>query len=144
MADVQSLQSIAETGRLLFSSMLSECLGTINTRGSCLYSAVLLKEMLLNFGGCESVAIRGGDGLSDGGYKDKSGNMHGHYWIEATKAEETFLIDITADQFNDHGCIVTPLSKARDQYIPGNQKLVDAHVLEVMTAMRSASPIARQ
>jgi hypothetical protein len=73
---------------------------------------------------------RGGDGCEDGGYFDANGNGHGHYWLEVSTEHESFIVDLTADQFGDAPVIVAP-AEGNWRYRNGNQQLIDAHFHDI-------------
>jgi len=108
-------------------------------RGACLFACVLLQQSLEQFAEC-TVAIRGGDGESDGGLVDAQGVKQGHYWIEGSTATgDRFLADITADQF--HFELVVLLwqeDAAWERYQAGGQDVVNAHVTEMWGELESA------
>jgi hypothetical protein len=88
-----------------------------------------------------SACVRGGDGDKDGGLKDAAGNLRGHYWVEGTAANgDTFIADITADQFGYPPVVVLSLEEGRSLYVSGDQAVVDAHVAaeEEQIALRAA------
>lgn len=62
-----------------------------------------------------------------GGYVSPGGIWYGHYWVEAQKGYDTFILDITADQFGDQSVVVKPIEEA-PQYVVGNQAIVDAQM----------------
>lgn len=124
-----SLSEIAEEARSIHCRLLTGATGQRTTEGSCFYAAVLLANMLNNFGDGVSAVIRGGDGLGDGGFQDSAGKWHGHYWVEATGPSGVFIVDITADQFWQAPVLVIPIDAAVG-YAPGNQQIVNGHVAE--------------
>lgn len=99
--------------------------------GSCLYAAILLREMVNTHQGRSCAAIRGGDGAGDGGYTDAAGVTHGHYWVEATTVDgEVFVLDVTADQFKGPTHVALQRAWSTKAYHPGNQSIVDQHVAQ--------------
>jgi len=123
-----SLYEIAAQARNIHERLLASSLGHTRTGGSCLYACILLSSMVEQFGSCTTVAIRGGDGKGDGGYRDASGAWHGHYWVEVDQDAGPVVLDITADQFGGSGVVVCLADEAQ-QYVAGDQNIVDAHVV---------------
>jgi len=123
------VSSLAISTRAVFESILTQSLGHQRTSGACLYAAVLCKTLINRFTSYQAT-VRGGDGEADGGlFIGKVG--HGHYWIEARKGEQSFIVDITADQFGLPEVIVAPLQDLPARYVPGDQAAVEAHALEL-------------
>jgi len=84
--------------------------------GSCLFAAYLLKVTLTKFGRCHAT-IRGGDGDLGEGAKGVDGRWHGHYWVEfIDPAGDTFVADITADQFGYECVVLLPLCATGGRY----------------------------
>jgi len=110
-----------------------------NPTGTCLFGCILVAEMFPRAVGRPAV-IRGGDGASDGAYRDELGRSHGHYWCELHTAEgESWIVDITADQF-DAGADRARVWRATDpqsiaHYLPGDRSIVDAHVADFLRSL---------
>ncbi|QIZ23016.1 Hypothetical protein (plasmid) [Pseudomonas putida] len=123
------VSSLASSTLAVFESLLAQSLGHQRTSGACLYAAVLCKTLINRFTSYQAI-VRGGDGEADGGlFIGKVG--HGHYWIEASKAGQAFVVDITGDQFGLPPIVVAPLQDLPARYIPGDQATVDAHAREL-------------
>lgn len=110
--------------------LLETAIQTTETKGTCLYAAILLKNTIERFCNCKNVLIRGGGPESGGGYRDDRGVLRGHYWVEAETADGVFVLDITADQFGGDPCKVLPIAEAGDRYVAGPQALVEDHIHE--------------
>lgn len=118
-------------------SLLSSALHTHDATGSCLHAAILLHSMVTHFCPDATALIRGGNGSDDGYYLDANGRKHGHYWIEISTGRNSFVADITADQFGDDAPILLPVRKAA-QYHAGCQQVVDEHVAGEMHCIQTA------
>lgn len=95
--------------------------------GACLHASWLLKNVLEKFAECKAIIRGGGDG--DGGARDVSGDLQGHYWVEAvTSNGARFVADITADQFGHQPVVILPLNESAGMYHPGDQEAVDEAV----------------
>lgn len=116
--------------RAQFVHILSLSINTSDTKGSCAFACFLAKELMQRFTKFK-IMIRGGDGLGDGGYRAADGNMHGHYWLEVGCTHETYIVDITADQFGSEPVVILPLAAA-NQYINGCQDIVDDHFTDFL------------
>jgi hypothetical protein len=125
---MSDIATVADSARRIFEASLAQCLGHQNTKGTCLFGAVLCAKMLNKFSEATAV-IRGGDGESDGGIFI-GGVGHGHYWVEAKTMDSTFVIDVTGDQFGLDPVVVALTVDCPGTYIPGCQETVDRHVLE--------------
>ena len=114
--------------------MVAAALGAGNVAGTCFYGAVMLQRSVAQFTGFTSEVRGGGDG--DGGYMDCSGRMHGHYWVVAWRTDdsapiarrETWVLDITSDQFGGPAVALLPIEFAEVRYVAGDQRLVDDQV----------------
>ena len=138
-----SLHELAKEARTIFVGIIDASLRRQGTKGSCLYGAILLREMIANFGeGVVSVVIRGGDGRADGGFTDPAGRSYGHYWVEVLNSSGTYIVDITSDQFGGSPYLIVPLSDAGGAYVAGDQALVDTHVSGEIAEMQSAATAA--
>lgn len=127
LADVRDL---TQKNRDLFVTLLSQSIKTEDTVGSCLYAAFMCSTVLGKFTQAE-IAIRGGDGEGDGGlFVDGVG--HGHYWLEADVQGDKYIVDITADQFGLPAVIVERIEVMVQIYVPGDQAVVNEHVLDLM------------
>ncbi|WP_157657820.1 hypothetical protein [Burkholderia ubonensis] len=123
-----NLWTLLHDTRQLHERMLQSSLGHRQTAGSCAFAAYLLdfsvKRWLPQMRSC----VRGGDGKADGGFFDATGNGHGHYWVEIDDGAESWVADITADQFGEAPICLLRLTEAQGRYVPGNQE----NVLEQM------------
>lgn len=136
----EHLREIAETTRSLYNAVLTEALGSTETRGTCLYGAILLCESFNRMARGVSAIVRGGDGAGDGGFVAQDGVARGHYWVEVATRAGAFICDITADQFGDAACKIVRSTDAEGQrYRAGDQALVNDHVAEAMDGMRLAA-----
>lgn len=124
------LQNIVSTMRGIFEQILLDSISTKDTTGTCLYGCLLLAPALEKFGGA-TVRIRGGGPPMDGGIMDPSGRLQGHYWIEASVGEGTYVIDISSDQFGYPPIVMLSLAQSAKRYIPGDQHAVDGHVRQM-------------
>jgi hypothetical protein len=132
-APLATVREIAEGMREVHETILADC-DIDGTSGTCLYGSYLLQTLLTKFGDC-NVRVCGGDGLRDGGAADPSGKWHGHYWVEGvTSTGESFVADVTADQFGWDKVVVLPTHLARDRYRPGDDAIVQSAVAD-LTAM---------
>lgn len=109
--------------------------------GACLFGCILVAELFPRAVG-RPVMIRGGDGASDGAYRDEQGRCHGHYWCELHTAEgESWIVDITADQFDTRvdGARVWRATDPQSiaHYLPGDRSIVDAHVADFLRSLPS-------
>lgn len=121
---------ITTKNRALFVTLLNQSLKTEDTAGTCLYAAFMNMTVVGKFTQAD-VVIRGGDGEGDGGlFVDGVG--HGHYWVEADIKGEKYVLDVTADQFGLPAIVVEPLANMAAYYFPGDQDLVNDHVVELM------------
>jgi hypothetical protein len=127
---MQTLEKLAHFNRSLYCRLVHESIGHADTTGTCFYAAVLVCESVARFTGFEA-CIRGGDGKGDGGFRSREGSWHGHYWTEARDPAtgQAWVIDLTADQFGEHTVRILTLAAASEQYHPGDQAVVDAHVI---------------
>lgn len=139
----RQMTEIAIHTRSILESMLSGARGTSETRGSCMYAAYLLASMLNQFKGCDHALVRGGDGEGDGGYFSADQVGHGHYWVEATVGPDTYVIDITADQFGGPAIMIATLAESRQRYRAGEQATIDDHVADFAASLEAcAAPSA--
>lgn len=118
------------SARKIFAEMIQKA--QLNgTSGSCMYACVFLAAFISKFvPGCTTI-IRGGDGVADGYYLNQSGEKCGHYWVEASIPEGTFVVDITADQFGESSFKVIQIDEADAHYVRGDQDLVNSHIDEI-------------
>lgn len=99
--------------------------GAVSAEGACLHASLLLCFTLDKFK-IAATEIRGGDGDLHEGALGTDGHWYGHYWVEATTADQaTFVVDITADQFGHAAIYVEPLTASKARYRPGRQDAVD-------------------
>ena len=113
--------------------MLQDSMQSSNTTGSCAYACVILKKAFQQFTEFNT-HFRGGDGLADGGYMNEQGQLFGHYWLEVNTPSETYVVDITADQFGGEAVIIIPHKQAT-QYLAGNQDTIDEHFVEIIESI---------
>ncbi|MEG1347692.1 MAG: hypothetical protein RSD49_06520 [Hafnia sp.] len=126
---MEELKAIATHTRMTLEAMLTQSLGHHETTGACLYASFLCHALISKFTSASAI-IRGGDGLQDGGvFVGDRG--YGHYWVEATHEDATYVIDISADQFGLEQVIVAPIGALPARYIPGNQRVIDGHVRDL-------------
>lgn len=125
------LKTLANLGRKSFMGVLQNS-GINSTKGTCLFSCDLLKKIIEKYATFDVVVIvRGGDGKNDGGYTDKLNQSHGHYWLEVATPNQTYIVDITADQFPKGEEVTVLLINKADQYKNGCQRTVDEGFLEI-------------
>ena len=99
--------------------------------GACLHAAVLLIALLEQFGMCKS-RVRGGSGQDGFGARSISGDMRGHYWVEAELASgEIYTVDVTADQFGFDEVVMLDAESAKLRYAAGPQNEVDEAAMEL-------------
>lgn len=116
--------------RDMFERVLHDSIGSSQTEGACLYAAILLASTLTKFAKAPSVVCGGGPPL-DGGLKDRTGNLRGHYWVAGTcETGQEFVADITADQFGYEKVVVLDAADAAVLYFPGDATLIAGHVEE--------------
>lgn len=76
------------------------------------------------------------DGRQDGGCRDVTGRLRGHYWVEVSLPDGTRgVADITADQFGHAPVRWLPLPAATTLYRPGDQGVVDEAVRELEASL---------
>lgn len=91
--------------------------------GACLHACLVVVMLLKRFGRGTPV-VRGGSGGA--GALDTFGQWRGHYWVEVqTPNGQTFVVDVTADQFGHDAVIVMPINVASERYRTGPQREVD-------------------
>lgn len=117
-----------------FLRILADSLKNTDTKGTCGFACYFLKDLLDHFTDFK-ITARGGDGNGDGGYIDSNGNMQGHYWLEVLGTHDTYIVDITADQFGDEPILILPISTT-DRYVNGCQDTIDEHFKDFLTAYR--------
>ncbi|WP_176053321.1 hypothetical protein [Paraburkholderia caribensis] len=134
MTELHNIEEVCAGMREIFERIL----GTTSVdeiAGTCLHASILLQQSIDKFCGSESV-VRGGDGDRNGGLKDTSGRIRGHYWVEGvTGSGIPFVADITSDQFEWPPVVVMPLQTARERYIPGDEAAVGSAVDEELRRM---------
>lgn len=133
---MNELHEKVATLREIFINLLVDSIGTSDTKGSCAFACKYMQSCLHKFTEFKAT-IRGGDGLNDGGYIDSTGRKHGHYWIEAQLNQDHYIVDITADQFNDAEIVIMPMHENK-QYFSGNQDTVDRHLSELLISDQQA------
>lgn len=119
-----NLWTLLHDTRQLHERMLKSSLGHRQTAGSCAFAAYLLDSSVKRWLPTMHSCIRGGDGKADGGFFDAAGNGHGHYWVEIDDGSESWVADITADQFGEAPICLLRLTEAQGRYVPGNQEYV--------------------
>lgn len=117
---LQLLWELASSARQVHEHILEASVGHTTTRGSCLYASVHLTSMVNKFSDWHA-AVHGG------AWQAQDGELHGHYWVQATLNEAKFILDITADQFGAGKVLVLPLAAA-SQYILDEDSLVAEHI----------------
>lgn len=123
-----SIEEIALAIRDVFERMLQSSIHAVDTQGTCLYGSIFLSQSLNQFANVKC-RVTGGGPPMDGGYTDRRGRVHGHYWVSGITADgQPFVADITADQFGDEPIQVFFDAADRGRYHPGNQAVVDEHV----------------
>lgn len=118
----------------IFSSIISSSKLPATT-GTCLYSCVFLKSFLEKFTNAKSVIVRGGS--KDCGVKI-DGRWEGHYWCEAEVDSQTWLIDITIDQFLSVPFICEPKEQLIIEYLAGEQDEVEEHLAELTETIKGS------
>ncbi len=131
----RQMADIAIHTRSILETMLHNCIGSGETRGSCMYAAYLLTSLLNQFKACDHAVVRGGDGEGDGGYFTADQAGHGHYWVEASVGPVAYVIDITADQFGGPSCMIAPLTECSQNYQAGDQRVIDDHVADFAASL---------
>lgn len=134
----EPLVRIATEFRPVYERAVREDVGIASMSGTCLYASILV-ELAVNKWSDLVARVRGGDGEGDGGYIDAENKVHGHYWVEAGNSfddPDSWVVDITADQFGGPAVVVESVRTARPRYVPGSQELVDSHVAEELAAMK--------
>lgn len=108
--------------------------GQAISAGACLHASILLAVMLQRFGPWHVEIRGGGDGCA--GARDTRGVLRGHYWAVAfDPSGESFVVDITADQFGYAPVEVIPSAQAAGRYVAGPQEDVDRVVAEEASAL---------
>lgn len=127
IADLKELASLAR--RSIEPGLPIDGSGRPLSTGSCLHACLIVVMLLKRFGNGKA-AVRGG---SDGaGALDTSGKWRGHYWVEArTPSGQTFVVDVTADQFGHESVVVMPLGVSSGRYRKGPQCEVDEAFTEL-------------
>lgn len=133
-ASARLLGEIARTARSAMDHGLPSEEGKRVSRGSCLYGSVLLVQLVRKFSSARA-RVCGGDGERDGGYFDRSGVGHGHYWVSAQADGRSMVLDITADQFDGQEVEVLEAEDAQGRYIEGDQDGVDEVAVELMVSL---------
>lgn len=131
------LLEVVTSARKVFETSLQASLGHQRTNGSCLYGVILCECLIRRFTDGQP-AIRGGDGVADGGLF-KNGVGYGHYWIEVALHGETLIVDITGDQFGLDPVVVAQIENTPAEYRPGCQVRVDAHVRQLQDEIQAES-----
>lgn len=130
---IDEMNNIALEVLTFFKTMVFESLGNEKLTGTCGFACQFASSLIPKFYGFQ-VAIRGGDGLNDGGYIDPEGNKHGHYWLEVYTPDQAYIFDITVSQFGQDLPMVLPL-EGNKHYINGCQNRVDEHMKELMSGI---------
>jgi hypothetical protein len=128
--------------RSVFEMVLERSLGRLETTGCCMYGAILVQTAVEKWLPDCVARIRGGDGQADGGYVDSTGARHGHYWVEVRHADNTWVADITGDQFDAPSVQLLNPTEAAQFYRSGDQQVVDSHVADVLETIGiSSAPV---
>jgi hypothetical protein len=127
--ELSSLILIVSEARGHFLQMLEASVQHQDTKGTCLFAVVFCSTLINRYTSFTAI-IRGGDGEGDGGLLIGDQN-HGHYWIEIDVHGQTFIVDITGDQFGLEPVIVSAAGALTAKYIPGCQATVDEHVSDM-------------
>jgi hypothetical protein len=118
----EEIHAIADIARRSLEPGMPDLHGQAQSTGMCLHGSMLLMVLLRQFAIPDCfIEIRGGEF----GIRDLSGVWRGHYWVEASLAEERYVIDITADQFGYDRVVVLPIEVAQQMYRPGPQDEVN-------------------
>jgi hypothetical protein len=127
--ELSQLAQIVTEARDHFLQILEASVEHQNTKGTCLFAVVFCGTLINRFTGFTAI-IRGGDGSGDGGLfiGDKG---YGHYWIDIDVQGQTYIVDITGDQFGLEPVIVSAADALTPKYVPGCQTTVDRHVEEM-------------
>lgn len=128
MEPLEAIRALSTETRDMFERMLKDSIGTRETTGACLHAAILLALLLSKFAGAPSRVCGGGPPM-DGGLMGKDGVLQGHYWVEGHCASgESFVADITADQFGYAPVVVLDGAAAKTLYFCGDPLLIAEHV----------------
>ncbi len=122
------LLEVAQLARSAIVSGLSAPLPgrPVDVSGSCLHASYLVIAFLERWRANYTPALRGGDGLADGGALDAKGHWRGHYWVEvAVPDQQAWIVDVTSDQFGWDAMTVGPLTTLEPRYRAGDQPTVD-------------------
>ncbi len=140
MKDLEQIVEISIGIRDIFERILQDSIQRKETTGACLYGAILLSNSINQFTTSEAQVCGGGPD-EDCGIRDKNGTKRGHYWVEGkTESGIKFVADISSDQFDYPPVVVITEDQARVRYFPGNQEIINQHVVEEMElCMRQAN-----
>lgn len=136
MDESEKIRELATSVRHIFMAILADCNAGSSTKGCCAHATFLTWQCFEKFSSYQCI-LRGGDGAEDGGYIDVSGNRHGHYWLQVATETGAYIVDITADQFGAPPVVVLPLHN-NDQYMPGDQELVDKQFNQLFAEIEQA------
>ena len=125
---------IAATIREHFLRILESSIKTKQTKGSCLYACALLKTAYSQFTDFK-VLCRGGDGITSG-FRASSRELHGHYWLAVKTQTDTFIVDITADQFG-YPAIIVEEEHSSLAYLSGDQENIDEHFESFLLSLKA-------
>ncbi len=81
------------------------------------------------------VLCRGGDGITSG-FRASSGELHGHYWLAVKTQTDTFIVDITADQFG-YPAIIVEEEHSSLAYLSGDQENIDEHFESFLLSLKA-------
>ena len=123
-----NLWNLLHDTRQLHERLVRMSLGHVKTAGTCAFGAYLVDSAIKRWLPSMRCCVRGGDGAADGGFFDASGRGHGHYWVEVEDGTETWVADITADQFGGEPVVLLQLERSRATYRPGDADLVAEHM----------------
>ncbi|MGB3251581.1 hypothetical protein [Buttiauxella gaviniae] len=100
-------------------------------KGTCGYATVFCESLIQLSKKGFTTTVRGGSPENEpAGYIDSKGTIHGHFWIEVATPDGTFIMDITADQFDGEPIIVLPCDLGT-QYVKGDQAITE-HMIEMV------------
>lgn len=130
--DLHELREFAGTMRRVLEPGLPITEGAVaSSAGACLHAAVLLVTMLEQFGMCRS-RVRGGSGEDGFGARLPTGEMRGHYWVEAAlEDEEVYTVDVTADQFGFGTVVILDAESSLLRYRAGPQEEVEEAAMDL-------------
>lgn len=93
--NIKEIEGLVRENQALFDRVL-KISGLKSRENSCYYASCFIGSFLDKFSNLENICICGGGTESGVKVNDE---WKGHYWIEAEKDNNTYVIDITIDQF---------------------------------------------